>query len=167
MEKGVRYCQVYRPLRDKWMDGLMLRLRSRFHSHSYPKRTVFRDLLLLSREGVPTVTGFMSDQKPSKGDNTHVLTFLNHPTAVITGTEALGRKLKMAAVYMDMYKRGRGRYHVTIRPIADDIAATEPMEVTDTYFRMLEQTIRRDPAIWLWTHKRWKHHVEMPKTPEE
>ena len=63
------------------------------------KRTVFRDLLLLSREGVPTVTGFMSDQKPSKGDNTHVLTFLNHPTAVITGTEALGRKLKMAAVY--------------------------------------------------------------------
>ena len=34
-------------------------------------------------------------------------------------------------------------------------------EITEKYTRMLEQTIRRDPAIWLWTHKRWKRPVNM------
>lgn len=167
-EDGVcRFCQVYRPLRNKPMDRLMLRLRSRFGSVSYPKRTVFRDLLRLSREGVLSITGFMSDQKPSHGDDIHVVRFLNHPTAIITGTEQLGRRLKMAAVYWDVYKPSRGHYRIVTRVITDDIATTEPMSVTDTYAKMLEETIRRNPAIWLWTHKRWKHPVTMPDEKTE
>lgn len=167
-EDGVcQFCQVYRPLRNKPMDKLMLRLRSRFGSVSYPKRTVFRDLLRLSREGVLSITGFMSDQKPSHGDDIHVVRFLNHPTAVITGTEQLGRRLKMAAVYWDVYKPSRGHYRIVTRVITDDIATTEPMSVTDTYANMLEETIRRNPAIWLWTHKRWKHPVTMPDKKTE
>ncbi len=162
-DSPVEFCQVYRPLRNKWMDKLMLSLRARFHSVSYPKRTVFRDLLRLSRAGVLTVTGFMSDQKPSHGDDIHVVWFLNHPTAIITGTEQLGRRLGMGAVYMDMSKRKRGYYHIDVRHITDNIADNPPMKVTDIYASMLESTIRRQPAIWLWTHKRWKHPVEMPQ----
>ncbi|MDE7125490.1 MAG: lysophospholipid acyltransferase family protein, partial [Muribaculaceae bacterium] len=158
-----RFCQVYRPLRNRWMDRMMLRLRSRFGSVSYPKRTVFRDLFRLSRDGILTITGFMSDQKPSHGDDIHVVRFLNHPTAIITGTEQLGRKLKMAAVYWDVYKLRRGHYKIVTRVMTDDIAQTPHMYVTDQYASMLEETIRRDPAIWLWTHKRWKNPVEMPE----
>lgn len=161
------FCQVYRPLRNKPMDRLMLKLRSRFGSTSYPKRTVFRDLLMLRRDGVVSITGFMSDQKPSHGDDIHAVMFLNHPTAIITGTEQLGRKLKMAAVYWDVYKPSRGHYKIVTRLITDDISATEPMSVTDRYAAMLEQTIRRNPAIWLWTHKRWKYPVTMPQNNTE
>lgn len=158
----IEFCQVYRPLRNEAMDRLMLKLRSRFGSVSYPKKTVFRDLLRLSRSGVLTITGFMSDQKPSHGDDIHVVRFLNHPTAVITGTEQLGRRLKTAAIYWDVYKQSRGHYKIVTRMITDDISATKPMSVTDRYAQLLETTIQRDPAIWLWTHKRWKHAVQMP-----
>lgn len=62
---GVEYCQVYRPLKNKTFDRLMLDIRGRFGSLSFPKQTVLRDLILLRRKGKFTCTGFMSDQAQS------------------------------------------------------------------------------------------------------
>lgn len=164
--RDAEFCQVYRKLKNDWFDAMFLKLRSRFHSLSFPKQTVFRDLLYLRRDKMSSITGFMSDQKPSHGDPTHIMWFLNHPTAFITGTETLARRLNMAAVYFDMEKLSRGHYRLTVRPMADDVNALKPMELTEMYARMLETTIRRNPSIWLWSHKRWKHKVEMPKIAE-
>ena len=87
----------------------------------------------------------------------HIVDFLGRPTAVITGTEQLARRLDMACVYWDMSKTRRGHYTITVRLIADHVADLPEMAVTDTYFKLLEQTIRREPDIWLWTHNRWKN----------
>ena len=158
--RGVVFAQVYRPLRDQWTDRLMLKLRSRFGSLSFPKNTVFRDIIRETRRtGLPAVVGFMSDQHPSHGDLIHVVEFLNHPTAFITGTETLARKLDMGVVYWDMYKPRRGHYHIVTRDITDAIADCKPFTVTDRYAEMLQTSIRRDPSLWLWTHKRWKNKV--------
>ncbi len=156
---GAVYGQVYRPLRNRWFDAMMLRIRSRFGSHSYPKKTVLRDLIKEKRTGLPAMVGFMSDQKPSHGDTIHVVSFLNHPTAVITGTETLARRLDMAAIYWDMEKVSRGHYKITNRLISDRLADEPQYSITDRYAAMLEKTIMRDPAVWLWSHKRWKHKV--------
>lgn len=156
------WAQVYRPLRNKFFDRYFLYLRSRFGSVSFEKKFVLRHLLELRREGKKCVAGFMSDQKPSHGDVTHVVDFLHHPTAMITGTETLCRKLDMAVVYWDMEKPSRGHYRFTVRPIADHPAELPPFAVTDTYAAMLQDTIRRTPSIWLWSHKRWKHPVQFP-----
>lgn len=159
---GVEYCQVYRPLRDKCFDGLLLSLRSRFGSLSFAKAHVLRDLIRLRREGIGSVTGFMSDQKPSHGDPAEPIMFLNRPTAFISGTETLARKLGMAAIYWDMEKISRGYYKITCRLISENVAETEHGSVTRAYAGMLEKTILRNPSIWLWTHKRWKYPVTMP-----
>ncbi len=160
MRSSIVFGQVYRPLRDKWTDSLMLRLRSRFGSLSFPKNTVFRDIIRNCRaSGHPAVVGFMSDQHPSHGDLIHVIDFLNHPTAFITGTETLARKLDMGVIYWDMYKPKRGHYHIVNRLITDKITETPEFEVTDRYASMLQDSIRRDPTLWLWTHKRWKNPV--------
>ncbi len=158
-DRGAVYGQVYRPLRNQLFDTLMLGIRSRFGSHSYPKKSVLRELIREKRTGLPAMVGFMSDQKPSHGDTIHVISFLNHPTAVITGTETLARRLDMAAIYWDMEKVSRGHYKITNRLISDRLDDQPQYSVTDRYAAMLEQTIRRDPAIWLWTHKRWKHKI--------
>ncbi|MBR3829887.1 MAG: acetyltransferase [Muribaculaceae bacterium] len=160
--KDVEFCQVYRPLKNKWYDEYMLRLRSRFNSLSFKKKTVLRDLLLLRRREMPSITGFMSDQKPSKGDESHIVKFLNHPSAVITGTEQVARKLDMAVVYFDMHKLSRGHYELEVKLITDNTSTMEPMAITDAYVKLLEETIKRNPSIWLWTHNRWKHKVKMP-----
>ena len=148
--------QVYRPLRDRDFDSLMLRIRSRFGSESFAKSQVLRDLIRLRREGTASVTGFMSDQKPSHGDPTHPAAFLGRETAFISGTETLARKLDMAVIYWAMEKLSRGHYHITCRPVSASAASEEPGEITERYVRMLETTILRRPGLWLWTHKRWK-----------
>lgn len=160
-EPQAAFCQVYRPLKDKWFDAEMLRVRERFHSISIPKAQTLRKLLTLRRDGIPSITGFMADQKPSHGDPTYVTMFLNHPTAMITGTETLARRLGMAAIYWDMEKTSRGHYKITCRLIGRDLSQLPPMGVTDAYARLLEATIRRQPEIWLWTHKRWKIPVKI------
>ncbi len=161
----VEFSQVYRPLKNKWFDAYFLHLRSRFGSVSYPKRSVLRDLLRLRRDGRLAVCGFMSDQKPSHGDPTHPMLFLGRPTAMITGTETLARKLGMAVAYMDMYKLSRGHYKIKMRLLAEDASALEPMELTERYAGVLERTIERNPAIWLWSHKRWRNPVTLPPKP--
>ena len=163
---GVVYAQVYRPLTNKWFDAYFLKLRSRFGSVAFDKRMVFRDLLLLKRDGVLSVTGFMSDQKPSVGDVTHVVKFLNHPTAMITGTETIVRRLNLVAFYWDVEKPSRGHYKLTLRLITDNPDSMPQFAITDVYARLLQQTIERNPSIWLWTHKRWKYPVQYPSTDE-
>ena len=158
---GVEYCQVYRPLRNRAFDRLMLKVRSRFGSHSFAKATVFRDLLHLKKDGIVSVTGFMSDQKPSHGDPTYVTMFLNRPTAFITGTETLATRMGMAAVYWDMEKISRGHYRIVTRLLDDGSHQAPRGELTQNYALLLETNIRRNPSIWLWTHKRWKNKVTL------
>lgn len=158
----VAFAQIYRPLRSEAFDGLMLGIRSRFGSESIDKKVALRRLLQYRREGRVSITGFMSDQHPSHGDPGLVTTFMEQPTAIITGTETLARRLGMALIYWDMERLGRGRYRITTRHIADDAASLPEGEATRRYAQMLETTIRRDPSIWLWSHKRWKHKVTLP-----
>ena len=160
---GVEYCQVYRPLRNRAFDRLMLDLRGRFGSLSFAKASVLRDLLMLRKKGMQSVTGFMSDQKPSHGDHAVVTMFLNRPTAFIHGTEELARRLGMAAIYWDVEKPSRGHYHISCRLLSDNPASLPDGELTRRYAELLQQTILRNPPIWLWTHNRWKHPVEMPQ----
>ena len=160
---GIIFAQIYRPLRSATFDTLMLEIRSRFGSESIDKKTSLRRLLMLRKSGTISITGFMSDQHPSHGDPGYITTLMGHPTAIITGTETLARKLDMSVIYWDMEKVSRGHYRITTRLIAENPNDLPEGEITSMYSKMLETTIKRDPSIWLWSHKRWKHKV----TPRE
>lgn len=154
---GTEFCQIYRPLRSQKFDRLMLKVRSRFGSLSLPKNSALRSLIKMKREGLLTVTGFMSDQHPSHGDDGYPTVFLGLPTRMISGTETLARKLGMAVAYWDIERLGRGHYRITTHLITSDPENVPQGQITETYARMLEATIRRDPSNWLWSHNRWKH----------
>lgn len=162
-EAGDVFCQIYRPLRNRVFDRLMLHIRSRFGSVSIPKATTLRRFLEMRRAGIVSMTGFMSDQKPSHGDAVHIIDFLEQPTAVITGTATLAHRLGTAVVYFDISKPRRGHYHLNIVPMCEDASNVDPLSLTDNYFALLENTIRREPAIWLWTHNRWKNGTGAPR----
>lgn len=153
----VVFGQVYRPLKNEWMDKFMLQLRSRFGSVSYPMKGVLRELLKARKAGLRTTTGFMSDQKPILGDVRHVIDFMNHPTPTLLGTEELASKLRMGVVYWDIRKVSRGHYHIDTVYITDDASKLDTYQLTDRYFELLTATIERQPSLWLWSHKRWKY----------
>ena len=155
----VSFGQIYHPLKNKWFDSFMLQLRERFHSKCISRTDSLKCLLREKNSGRLSVTGFISDQHPAPNDNKHVLRFLNHDTAFITGSELLARRLGFDVYYFDVVKIKRGYYTTTIRRITTDSTIQTPGAITDAYVALLEQSIERQPELWLWTHARWKNPV--------
>ena len=161
------FAQVYRPLKNKWFDNLFLGIRSRFHSVCFAKNKVLRDLVRAKASGKPIITGFISDQHPNRNDEDHVIRFLNHDTAMITGAEMIARKMNYVVLYFDLEKTSRGHYKCTVREISQDTSLMPVGALTDDYARRLEQRICSSPAYWLWTHNRWKRKVVLKENNDK
>ncbi len=152
--ESITFCQVYHPLRDKAFDELLLRLRKRFNSVSIPQRRVLRTVLRLSHESKPFVVAFNSDQHPDSSVQEHWTTFLGQDSAYITGAEEIGRKIGARFIFMDFEQPRRGYYRISLHEIKP--AEGEQFPYTISYLRMLEASIRRQPELWLWSHRRWR-----------
>lgn len=153
IHQDLKAVQVYHTLSSKCMDTLMYRLRSRFNSLGVPQKQALRSIFTMMREGQHLILGLIADQRPPRNPEPEWMDFLNQDTPIITGGEAMGRKLNAHFVYGSMRCVRRGYYELTFQPI-------EPIEgeeygYTKQYMRMLEKDIVAQPQMWLWTHKRW------------
>ena len=155
--------QVYHPLENEWFDRFFLRMRQRFNTVCISWKSILREMITRERNGTHLGIGFIADQHPLPNDQEHVLDFLHHPTAFLTGAEAIGRKLHCRAAYFDVRKVSRGHYECTLVPLSNDIANEPRGSITTRYARLLEQRIEQEPEWWLWTHKRWKRPVTFPE----
>ncbi len=149
--------QVYRPLNNKAFDRLYIYLRTRFHSFGIKKNDTIRELIRLKQNKTHALLPFLADQTPSKANLHYWTMFLNQESAILTGPERIAKKLDIPIIYADTKKIKRGYYTVDFKLITDNPKETDEFQITENYARMMEQTILRDPAYWLWTHKRWKH----------
>ncbi len=153
--------QIYHPIENKAFDRLFLYLRQRFGAVCIPMQDTLRRMLEFRKAGQPVVIGYISDQKPNWHNIHHWVDFLNHDTPVLTGTERIARKLNHAMFYIDMRRIRRGYYEVEYKLITREPAQMkQEYEITDIYYRMLEESIRRAPEFWLWSHKRWSRTRE-------
>lgn len=117
-----------------------------------------RQILTWKREGRVSIVGYIADQRPTTGRDHHWVEFLHHDTDVLTGAEEISRRLNCSVYYVDMIREKRGYYTGRFVRIAEDASGMPlPYGSTDQYYRLLEASIRRAPAYWLWSHKRWKH----------
>ena len=152
--------QIYHPIENAEFDQLFLSLRQRFGSVCIAMNDTLRELVGYRQKGQPVVIGFIADQVPHWRNIHHWCNFLNHDTPVLTGTERIARKMKQAAFYLELRRVKRGYYEAEFRLITRDVSAMAEYELTTRYFEMLEETIRRAPEYWLWSHNRWKRTRE-------
>ena len=146
--------QLYKPLHDKAFDRVMLRVRSRFHSLSIEKDRAFREMLRLRNNVGSFITGFIADNRTSWRETKYHTMFLRHDTMFYPGGEEIGRRIDATFLYLDISKPRRGHYDLEFKPIIPD-EGVEEYPYTRKYFEMLQDTIDRDPAYWLWSHRRW------------
>lgn len=151
---------IYHPLRNKIFDRLFIKLRQSMGGVCVPKQDILRYLVSFRKQGLVNIFGYIADQAP-KYQNIHLwLPFLNHDTPVFTGAERLMRKMDNTVFYVDVERPRRGKYIYTFKPMTDAPGSLPEHEITRRFFAMLEQSIRRDPAIYLWSHDRWKRTRE-------
>lgn len=154
---GAMLCQIYHPLTNVAADEVFGKIRTRFGATNLPMATCAKTLLEASANGIPSITGYIADQTPTWRSIHHWIPFLHHDTPVFTGAEKISRKIHASAYYIDMSRPERNKYIGRFVKISPDVSVEPPDRVTDEYFHKLEDSIKRQPPLWLWTHRRWRH----------
>ena len=152
--------QIYHVLENPDFDRFFLNLRQRWGAVCIPMAETLRRIIKYKQENKQVIIGYISDQVPFWNNIHHWLPFLNHDTPVLTGTERLAQQTNHAVLYLDICRPKRGYYVAEIKLITREPKKMADFAITDSYFRLLEDSIRRAPAFWLWTHNRWKRTHE-------
>lgn len=152
--------QLYHPIENKIMDRLFLYSRGRFHAKSLDMKEAFGILRNWQKDGIPTITGYISDQVPGYSSMHYWPFFLNHDTPAYTGAERIAHILNTSVYYLDIYRPKRGYYVAKIIKMSDEAQNEEKFSLTEKYYRLLEGSIKRAPEYWLWSHNRWKRTRE-------
>ena len=147
---------IYRRLKSSFFDRLFLDIRSRFGALPIEKDSALRKIIKLRSEGNAMFIGFLADQRPSKYQDEYWTTFLHQDSLVQTGVERIAHLLKCPVVYLEVVKVKRGYYTGTFSVITLDASKEAEFFVLEQYMRRLEETILKEPAYYLWSHKRWK-----------
>ena len=72
------------------------------------------------------------------------------------GAERIAKMMNFPVFYCELTKKRRGYCEAEFKLMTETPKNTAEGEITEMFARYLEQTIRREPAYWLWSHKRWK-----------
>lgn len=156
VSEGVTELNVYRKLKSEAMDALMLDIRAKRGGACVEKQRILRELVRYRAEKKPVTVGLLSDQKPRPEVTRTWTTFLHQETGFLDGAEVLGKKFGYPVFYLYITRTKRGYYKAEMKTIAADPKSTAEGEITEKYARLLEQNIKEQPHLWLWTHNRWK-----------
>jgi Kdo2-lipid IVA lauroyltransferase/acyltransferase len=146
---------AYSPLTNKILDRLMLYVRRRFGSILLPYNDMRRAMLPYRNRQY--LLALMADQSPYNLRKSYWINFFDTATAFLQGPERGARLGNMPVVFVALSKPGRGHYHIEASLLTDNAANMAEGELTKKYALLLETNIRRNPSVYLWSHKRWKH----------
>lgn len=153
---------IYKPLSNPLFDKWFYQTRNRYGNTMVPMRHTLR--AIKNTENETSIFCFANDQAPPKEESHHWVDFLNQPTSFHLGVEKIAQKTKRPVFYAAMKTIKKGFYEIEFAVISLKPEQSEPLEITKTYARKLEETLNEAPPYWLWSHKRWKHQPETGTT---
>ncbi|NRD20387.1 lysophospholipid acyltransferase family protein [Winogradskyella eckloniae] len=153
---------VYKRLANKYFDKLVKQIRARHNTFLITTKETFKVLYAAKQKGELTINGFVSDQSPKAHKALYWNTFMGINVPMYVGAEVLAKKLDMAVVFFSVKRIKRGYYETTFKTITEHPKELKDYEITDIFFKLLEEQIIEAPQFYLWTHKRWKHRDKVP-----
>jgi len=145
---------VYLKVNNPFFENLMYTMRSRFGG-SLVERSQFQRNFIKKRKE-PRLIVLAADQRPHQSDIRYWTTFMNRETAFFEGAEKLAKRFDNPVVFGAAHKPKRGHYVFTYQLIADAPHSEVEHSITDRFIELTEQNIREEPALYLWSHNRWK-----------
>lgn len=149
---GVLINPVYRAPNNPYVDRLLLKYRSaggELRSFGKNLRGLTQSLQALQKgESV----GMLIDQKMNTGIEAM---FFGHPAMTSTAFVELSRKTGVPLMPGEIKRENGARFALRLHP-ALPVEGRETQEVVAQMHGILEDWIRKNPAQWLWIHRRWK-----------
>lgn len=153
-EMKYTFLGVYMPIKNQSLDRMFRKIRAKSGSVLIPA-TDMRNAMLPWRNRQYCI-GLVADQAPANPEKCFWLNFFGKPTAFVTGPETGARAGNIPVVFANIEKPRRGRYKVVLTLAEIQPVDLERGELTLRYARYLENAIRQQPDMWLWSHRRWK-----------
>lgn len=146
---------VFLKLNNPFFNKLMLAIRTHFGGIMTEKSAFRRSMITL--RNTPRIAHLAADQRPPVSDSRYSREFMNRPALFFEGGEVLAKKLELPVFFGTMTKIKRGHYKFEFSPLAaPPYADHAPHSITDGFCKRLEDNIRNQPDLYLWSHKRWK-----------
>lgn len=150
-----RLLTVYMPITNTIFDRLFIKLRSKTGADLLPATNLSRAILPYRNEKY--ALALIADQSPPIPKNALWVNFFGHPTAFIKAPESGARRGNIPVVFSYFLKEKRGYYRIYFDLAHKTPAETKEGELTKAYAAYLEEAICKQPDLWLWSHRRWKH----------
>lgn len=157
LAKKVQYkvLGVYMPISNKALDKLFRKIRSR-------SGTIMLDAHHMVRAFLPFVgtqycLGLVADQSPGKLHKAKWFEFFDRKTAFTIGPAKNAIKNDTVVIFAFIERPKRGRYNVTFSVAEEQPRQTDENKLTKDFVNYLEAVIKKNPDMWLWSHRRWKH----------
>lgn len=147
---------VYRKVNSDFWENQMKQIRNKFGNEALEANEVILNIFRNRNDG-ESIYMFVADQTPHVSHVNYGLEFLNQRTPAFIGYDKLATRMDLIFIYCEMKKVKRGHYQVNYHRIEPDGEKFVKNEVVKKFHRMLENTIRKNPDNYLWSHRKWKY----------
>lgn len=145
---------VYRPHNNPLMEYLQVKGRLRSNKGLVPKRDL-RQMVRSLRN--PDVIWYTADQDFGRSSAVFIPFFAVQEAATITGATTLAKlgKAKVLPFIVVRNQDDKG-YTIEIQPPLEDFPGENELEDAKRGNRIIEESIERSPAQYMWLHRRFK-----------
>ncbi len=151
------YYAVYSSLGSKTSDRLFQRLRSVRGSHLVSIKAFLK--LLPSHQQINAI-GLVADQSPTNPRTAFWIDFFGINTAFYSLPERIAKERNMTVIFPQLIKVKRGYYQCKIKVLTETPQDFKRGQLTKLYAEQLEQEIREQTSLWMWSHRRWKRKYQ-------
>jgi len=160
---------VYKPLQNVWFDRYLNGLRSRFGGETISMSIALRKIIEADKQNIPVLTWLAADQTPPWFHPFRTM-FLQQETQFFDGPAKIAKRFNQPVLFQHMARTKRGYYETWFEVLAEDPSEFTETEIILAYVKKVEEVIMREPAYYLWSHRRWKHtrhgHAPVIPTPD-
>lgn len=150
-----KFLGVYMPIANKIFDRLFRKIRSRSGTVLLSAHNMTREFL--PHRNTQYCLGLVADQSPGRIEKAQWFQFFNRKTAFVMGPARNAIKNNTVVIFAFISRPKRGHYNVSFSVAEEFPKAGGEIELTHKFVNYLEEVIRKDPPMWLWSHRRWKH----------
>lgn len=151
------FLPVFKKINKNYLNDRFYTMRSLFGSKPVRMEDTLKVTLDYYKRKEPFIIALIADQRPRKKDVNFWIDFFNQDTPVFRGPEKIGKRIDAAIVFVNIEKSKRGLYNITFSEITENAEKTNEYEITNAFFKKMEQQILNKPEFWIWSHKRWKY----------
>jgi KDO2-lipid IV(A) lauroyltransferase len=149
-----KFVSVYKKLSSSFFDHFMISLRKKNGADVIEMNDIIKHIY---EDKECKIIGLIADQNPVVNNSTNWTNFFNQSVPVIDGPEKIARKMNFPVLFCNMSKMKDGYYAITFEVIDENPKTSNPGDITNKFFKRLEEKIKEEPNNYLWSHNRWKH----------